>query len=89
MHEIYLGLLFLSFFKIWSYCSASTFSQPDALFLHVFFWNIEYILDNISRNPGGLEKNSYWLFKNTFPIETDIINLFHYIWGISFIHNNT
>ena len=25
---------------------------------------------------------------NTFPIETGIINLFHYIWGTWFIHKN-
>ena len=26
---------------------------------------------------------------NTFPIETFIINLFHYIWGVRFIHKDT
>ena len=34
-------------------------------------------------------KNCYWLSNNTFPIETGIINLFHYIWEIWFIHKNT
>ena len=35
-------------------------------------------------------KKTYIDFSNnTFPIDTCIINLFRYIWGILFIHENT
>ena len=38
-------------------------------------------------SPEGLEKTFIDFYNNTFLIETGIINLFHYIRGISCIHN--
>ena len=76
--KIYLGLIFEFFFKIRTgFCSVSTFSQPGVIFLYVFGWKNEYILDNKSNLcPEGLEKTFVDFSNNTFQIEMGIINLF-------------
>ena len=40
-------------------------------------------------NPEGLEGTFIDFYNNTFSIDAGVINLFHYIWGIGFIHKNT
>ena len=43
----------------------------------------------VDLGPEGLEKIYTDFSNNTFPIDKVIINLFHYIWWIWFIHKNT
>ena len=38
------------FFKIRTdFCRVSTFSRPGVIYIYIFSWNSEYILENISR----------------------------------------
>ena len=60
---------------------SALFQDQVLFFLHVSFWKNEYyVLDNLS--PEGLEKTFIDFSNDTFLIETGIINLVHYIWGI-------
>ena len=80
--KIYLELVFwiFFFFKIRTdLCSVNAFSRPGVLFFYFLCWN----------NAESLEKTSIDFSNKTFPIETGIVNVFHYIWGIWFIHKNT
>ena len=70
--------------------SASIFHDQVLFLVYVFCWNNKYVLENISLSSPESLKNSYTNFSiKTFPIDTDIINFFHYIWGIRFIDENT
>ena len=75
--------ILIPFFKIETcFCSVSTFLRSNNVFLYVFCRKIEYILDHISRVWVQKVCNFFFDFpNNTFPIETGIINLFHYVWG--------
>ena len=76
-------MIFFSKFEL--VLAVSAFFHSQALFsVYVFGWNKEYILDNIScsLSPEGLEKAYSDFSNNTFPTDTGIINLLHYIWGI-------
>ena len=87
--KIYLGLIFCLFFFFQNsnwFLQYQHFFTTRCYFLYVFCWKNEYILHDISR---------IWVKKvndfsnDTLPIDTGIINLFHYMWGVWFIHKNS
>ena len=51
--------------------------------------NISYAILIVFESRGFRKKNYIGFSNNTFTIDTVIINLGNYIWGIWFIHKNT
>ena len=94
------GINFWKFFlKIWTgFCSVTLFSRPGVIFCvcvclllkkWIYIKN-EYILDNNSCIwVQKVNKKLFDFSNNKLPIETGIVNSFHYIWGIWVIHKST
>ena len=60
---------------------SALFHNQVLLFVHVFCWNNEYILDNIS--PEDLGKSYIDFCNNTFTTDTAIVKFGNYIWEIA------
>ena len=77
------------FFKIWTgFCNVNIFLRPNVIFYcmsSVGKMNISLTI-LVLFESRRFRKNFFDFSNNTFPIQTGIINLFHYIWGIWFIH---
>ena len=70
-----------------AFCSVSTFSQPSCYILCMpsVAMSMSLII-LVYLSSKGLEKTYIDFSNNTFPIDTCITNLFHYIWGIWLIY---